>query len=99
MSSFQKKVFNVVGKIPKGKTTTYREVAEKIGHPKAWRAVGNVLNKSASWRIKIPCHRVIRTNGKVGGYRYGTKRKITLLKKEGIIINPYGKLRINTEQS
>ena len=84
MSSFQKKVFNVVGKIPKGKTTTYREVAEKIGRPRAWRAVGNVLNKNRN--PQIPCHRVIRSDGKIGGYKKGTNQKIALLKKEGIII-------------
>jgi len=84
ISSFQKKVFNVVGKIPKGKTTTYREVAEKIGRPRAWRAVGNILNKNQDFQI--PCHRVIRLDGEIGGYRDGPRKKAYLLKKEGVII-------------
>jgi len=86
MASFQEKVFRVVSQIPRGKFSTYKEIAKKAGSPRAWRAVGNILNKSASWRTKIPCHRVIKSDGKIGGYRYGIKKKITLLKKEGIII-------------
>jgi len=86
MKSFQEKVFRVVSRIPKGEVATYKEIAKKTGSPRAWRVVGNVLNKSASWRTKIPCHRVIKSNGKIGGYKGGTKKKITLLEKEGIII-------------
>jgi len=84
MTFFQKKVYQVIRKIPEGKTLTYREVAKKAGFPRAWRAVGNVLNKNRD--LKIPCHRVIRSNGKIGGYRNGIKKKIELLKKEKIII-------------
>ena len=84
MSEFRKKVYRVVSKIPKGRIITYKEVAEAAGFPKAWRAVGNVLNKNRS--SKVPCHRVIRSDGKVGGYRGGTKKKIMRLKKEGINI-------------
>jgi len=89
---FQRKVYEVVKKIPLGKVLTYREVAKRIGCPKAYRAVGNVLNKSASWRTKIPCHRIIKSNGRVGGYSRGTKKKIALLKKEGITINLHDKI-------
>lgn len=64
----------------------YKEVAKLVGSPKAWRAVGNILNKSASWRTKIPCHRVIKSDGKIGGYNKGTKKKTTLLKKEDVVI-------------
>lgn len=63
---------------------SYKKVAFLIGSPKAWRAVGNILNKNRN--PKIPCHRVIKADGRVGGYRYGTKKKIDLLKKEGIMI-------------
>ena len=63
---------------------SYREVAFLIGSPKAWRTVGNVLNKNKD--PKIPCHRVIRLDGKIGGYIYGTKKKAALLKKEGVVI-------------
>lgn len=97
MNLFREKVFQIVKKIPRGEFLTYKEVAKLTGRPRAWRAVGNILNKSTDWRIKIPCHRVIRSDGKIGGYRYGARRKIALLKKEGIIINPFGKLKINTE--
>jgi len=85
-TDFQKRVFSVVKKIPKGKVLTYAQVAQTAGFPRAWRAVGNILNKSASWRTKIPCHRVIRSDGKIGGYKKGVKKKIALLKKEGVVI-------------
>jgi len=86
MSLFRRKVYEIVKKITKGKFLTYKNVAELANYPRAWRAVGNVLNKSASWRTKIPCHRVIKSNGEIGGYKGGMKKKIYLLKKEGIII-------------
>jgi len=65
------------------------------GKPRAWRAVGNILNKNpvpeqarygAGRNPKIPCHRVIKSNGKIGGYKNGIKKKITLLKREGVKI-------------
>ncbi|MDI6602850.1 MAG: MGMT family protein [Patescibacteria group bacterium] len=62
-----KKVLNVVRKIPKGKTMSYKVVAELAGKPKAWRAVGNILNKNQD--PKIPCYQVIKSNGRVGGYK------------------------------
>ena len=86
ITSFQKRVYEVVKRIPRGKVMTYKEVSQKTSRPRAWRAVGNVLNKSASWRTKIPCHRVIKSNGRVGGYKNGTRNKIALLKKEGLKI-------------
>lgn len=86
MTIFQKKVYQVVRKIPKGKVSTYKEIAQKAGFPRAWRAVGNVLNKNKD--KKIPCHRVIKSDDKIGGHREGLKKKIKILKKEGIkIIN------------
>lgn len=83
MKSFTQKVLEVVSKIPKGKTLTYKEVAQKAGNPKAYRAVGNILNKN--YDPKIPCHRVVRSDGKVGGYNRGEKKKLALLKKEKAI--------------
>ena len=78
---FKEKVFEVVRKIPKGKTATYKEVAVLAGRPPRFaRAVGNVLSKN--FNPKIPCHRVIRSNGKIGGYNRGMDKKILLLKKE-----------------
>jgi methylated-DNA-[protein]-cysteine S-methyltransferase len=79
------KVYKIVSKIPEGKVLTYKKVAEMAGFPKAWRAVGNILNKNTDFNI--PCHRVIRSGGKIGGYNKGVNKKILLLKKEGVIIN------------
>lgn len=82
-SPFQARVFAVVKKIPKGKTLTYKEVAQKIGSPKAYRAVGNALNKN--FNKDVPCHRVIKSDGTIGGYRMGSKAKEKILKKEKAI--------------
>lgn len=80
---FKEKVFKVVSKIPEGRTLTYKEVAKKVGSPNAFRAVGNILNKN--YNPKIPCHRVIRSDGKIGGYNRGEKNKKEILKKERAI--------------
>ncbi len=82
MKSFTEKVYGVVKKIPKGKVLTYKEVAKRAGNAKASRAVGNILNKNHN--PKIPCHRVIRSDGKVGGYNRGSNKKLKLLKSEGV---------------
>jgi O-6-methylguanine DNA methyltransferase len=82
--SFSKKVYEIVRRIPRGEVLSYKMVAEKTGNPKAWRAVGDILNKNKD--PKIPCHRVIRSNGEIGGYKEGRKKKIALLKKEGVKI-------------
>jgi len=80
MKNFREKVLLAVAKIPKGKTLSYKQVAIKAGSPKAYRAVGNILNKNRD--PKIPCHRVIKSDGTPGGYYWGTKKKIQILKKE-----------------
>ncbi|OGF64371.1 hypothetical protein A2Z53_00595 [Candidatus Giovannonibacteria bacterium RIFCSPHIGHO2_02_42_15] len=79
-SAWQKKVLDIVRKIPRGKTLTYKEVAICAGRPKAFRAVGNILSKN--YNSKIPCHRVIRSDGLIGGYNRGAERKRLLLKQE-----------------
>ncbi len=81
--TFTEKVLGVVSKIPKGKTLTYKQVANKAGSPYAFRAVGNILNKN--YNPGIPCHRVIRSGGLTGGYNRGSENKVILLKKEGIL--------------
>ena len=81
---FKDKVYYVVSQIPRGQVMTYQEVAQKIGHPKAFRAVGNVLNKNVS--PQVPCHRVIRSDGQIGGFREGSWLKRKILKEEGLII-------------
>lgn len=91
MSSFQRKIYSAVKKIPEGEILTYKEVARLAGRPKAWRAVGNILNKNKD--KKIPCHRVIRFDGKVGGYNQGVDKKKILLQKEGLTLK-CGKIKI-----
>lgn len=81
MATFKEKVYVAVRKIPKGKVLTYKEVAVKAGRPRAYRAVGNILNKNRDTRV--PCHRVIRSDGNIGGYRDGKLFKIRRLEKEG----------------
>ncbi len=82
--TFADTVRNIVSKIPKGKTMTYKEVARLAGSPNAARAVGSIMK--ANYNTSIPCHRVIRSDGKIGAYnRGGTKEKIRKLKREGAI--------------
>jgi len=84
MSDFKQKVLKIVSKIPNGKVLTYKKVAEMVGSPNAYRAVGNILNKN--YNSKIPCHRVIRSDNKIGDYNRGELAKKKLLKKEGVKI-------------
>ncbi|MDO8554067.1 MAG: MGMT family protein [Candidatus Micrarchaeota archaeon] len=96
-TKFQLAVWKACSRIPKGKVATYAEIAKAIGKSKAVRAVGNALNKnpyvsdfktrnSRHKTYSIPCHRVIKSNGSVGGYAHGTRKKIELLKNEGVEI-------------
>lgn len=83
MTKLQDKIYKVVSKIPKGQTLTYKEVAIVVGYPRAYRAVGNILNKNHN--PDIPCHRVVRSDGGTGGYNRGGAAKIKILKQEGAI--------------
>ena len=96
ISSFRKKVLQIVKKIPRGKTKTYKEVATLAGSPRACRAAGNILNKN--YDPAIPCHRVIRSDGKPGGYNRGAKKKIEILEKEGAIRNRLTKDVLTSEK-
>lgn len=81
---FKEKVLDVVRKIPKGKTLSYKDVAKKAGSPRASRAVGTIM--ANNFLEDVPCHRVIRSDGKIGNYnRGGQAAKIKLLKAEGAI--------------
>jgi len=87
MLTFSQKIIRIVSQIPKGKTLAYKQVAMQAGNPKAARAVGNILNKYyskciANKKPTIPCHRVIRADGAIGGYAKGEKEKKRLLQKE-----------------
>ena len=83
---FNSKVFRLVKRIPKGKVTTYKEIAKKLG-TKAYRQVGQALSKNPN-APKVPCHRVVCSDGSLAGYKgkLNSKKKISLLKKEGIKI-------------
>ena len=80
-TDFQYKVWQAVAQIPLGKTSSYKDIAQSIEHPTAWRAVANAVanNKVAYF---IPCHRVVCNNRKLGGYRWGVETKIALLQME-----------------
>ncbi|MBI2610394.1 MGMT family protein [Candidatus Kaiserbacteria bacterium] len=83
MKTFAERVRAVVRKISKGKTMTYAQVARAAGRPRAARGVGAIMR--SNYDERIPCHRVVRSDGKLGGYnRGGTGRKRTILKKEGV---------------
>jgi methylated-DNA-[protein]-cysteine S-methyltransferase len=84
-TKFQLKVWNYLKKIPRGKVTSYLEVAKAIGKPKAFRAVANAVGKNP-YPPLIPCHRVIRSDGSLGGYsgKGGIKEKRRLLLKEKV---------------
>lgn len=82
-SKFQQKVLRATSAIPRGKVSTYQCIAKQIGKPKAARAVGRALANNP-FPLIIPCHRVIRSDGSLGGYQGGLKMKRALLKKEGV---------------
>ncbi len=83
-TKFQLKVWNYLKKIPKGEVITYLDVAKAIGKPKAFRAVANAIGKNP-FPVKIPCHRVIRSDGSLGGYSGNggikEKRRLLILEK------------------
>ncbi len=86
--SFKGTVYDVVAKIPRGKTLTYQEVARRAGSPRAYRAVGNIMNRNPDMK-RVPCHRVGPTSfertGDPGGYARGRAAKVALLRREGVI--------------
>jgi len=88
--SFNEKCYSVLVEVPKGKITTYKEIAHKL-NSKAYRAVGNAMNHNP-YAPKIPCHRVVNSDGRVGGFASGVKRKIEMLRKEGIEIDKNNKI-------
>jgi len=101
MISFAEKVYNVTRKIPRGKVATYARIARAAGSPRSARAVGNALNKNTNSYTSlslrslarsradtklVPCHRVVRSDGSLGGFAAGTEKKRKILTKEGIVI-------------
>lgn len=82
-SDFKARVLKIVAKIPRGSVMTYGQVARLAGNPQAARAVGTIMSQNYS--PKIPCHRIIRSDGKMGGYNRGVNNKIKLLTAEGAL--------------
>ena len=91
-------VYSILLTIPKGKVSTYGDLAKALGNPAASRHVGRILSKNPN-PIKVPCHRVVMSNGKIGGYALGTQKKKELLQNEGVIfsdeyiVNEFSKVR------
>ena len=92
--SFNRKIYELTKKIPKGKVTTYKILASAAG-TKAYRAVGNALNKNpygvmnCKGKDMVPCHRVVNSKGHLHGFAHGLKKKAELLRKEGIKVKDY----------
>ncbi|MBI3318583.1 MAG: MGMT family protein [Candidatus Omnitrophica bacterium] len=82
-TEFQRRVYEAVLRIPKGEVRTYAQVARMIGKPDAARAVGQAL-KANRWAPQIPCHRVVASDGSLGGYAWGVAAKRRLLRREGV---------------
>lgn len=95
MTSFTEKIYSATRKIPSGKVATYAQIARMIGRPRASRAVGNALDKNPhSYLVKglpsrqrVPCHRVVRSDGSLGGFASGAKKKQAILAKEGVVVS------------
>jgi len=83
--SFNEKCYALLKQIPKGKVTTYKEMARAMG-TNAWRAVGTAMAKNTNL-ITIPCHRVVRSDGVIGQYALGTDKKVEILNNEGVDIS------------
>jgi len=92
-TEFEKNVLIMAFKIPEGKISTYKRIAEKVGKPKAYRAVANALMKNPLHPI-VPCHRVIRSDGSFGGSKERAKTRMKLVEKEGVTVRN-GKVQIS----
>ena len=85
METFNERCYALLRKVPKGKVTTYKALANAM-NTSAYRAVGNAMNKNP-YAPEVPCHRVVASDGSLGGFAHGPNRKIEMLKKEGIIVH------------
>ena len=95
--NFQEAVLNLLKQVPKGKVTTYGEIARELtGSVRAARAVGQAVAANP-YPVVVPCHRVVRSDGDVGGYSLGVDKKIRLLSEEGVEIK--GRKVLNFEQT
>jgi O-6-methylguanine DNA methyltransferase len=87
-TEFERNVLVATFKIPKGKVSTYKRIAEKIGNPKAYRAVANALHKNPLHPI-VPCHRVVRSDGGFGGEKKAAESRRKLVEMEGVPVENY----------
>jgi O-6-methylguanine DNA methyltransferase len=85
VTEFEQRILVLLTMIPPGKVTTYGELARAAGRPKAARAVGNAIHKNPD-APTVPCHRVVKSNGEIGGYAGGTAQKVKYLAQEGVIV-------------
>ena len=83
MNSFNEKCYELLRTVPRGRVTTYKSIANALG-TRAYRAVGNAINKNPHDIKKVPCHRVVNSDGKLGGYAWDINQKKRLLKREGV---------------
>ena len=79
-----KDVYTLLTEIPPGKVSTYGDIAKALGHPKASRLIGRIIANNPN-PISVPCHRVVKSNGEIGGFMYGEQKKREILEEEGII--------------
>ncbi|WEJ63419.1 MGMT family protein [Thiomicrorhabdus lithotrophica] len=82
--TFNELCYELLLKIPKGRVTSYKAIAQAL-NCKAYQAVGNAMNQNPN-PVSVPCHRVVNSDGRLGGYAFGSNHKIELLTKEGIVI-------------
>ncbi len=92
-TQFERNVLVATFRIPRGKVSTYKRVAEKIGKPKSYRAVANALHKNPLWPV-VPCHRVVCSDGSFGGPKKGAEDRIKTVAEEGIPIKN-GKVKLS----
>jgi methylated-DNA-[protein]-cysteine S-methyltransferase len=86
MTKFQSECYEALKKVPKGKVITYAGLARMVGRPKAHRAVGSAMNKNP-YAPQVPCHRVVKSNGDLGGFATDIKVKVKRLQKEGVVVS------------
>ena len=85
MKTTSQKVYELLNQIPKGKITTYKEIANKLGI-KGYRAIGQIVGANPN-APQVPCHRVVRSDGSLGGYAFGIEKKIEILALEGVMVD------------
>ncbi|MFH1770840.1 MAG: MGMT family protein [archaeon] len=83
-TAFEEKIYSKLRKVPRGRVTTYKELARAV-KSKGYRAVGQAMHKNP-YAPQVPCHRVVSSNGGIGGFASGIKKKIAMLKEEGVLV-------------